>query len=94
VLGSLTFISQLSSLVFVSIQAYHFLSGLDMSNGHGKKHLCFIKWKFLEAKVFFAVNFLNSDCCVDLRVAFHNFASTDSNYSTQPIRLQLTTTMV
>ncbi|KAJ6371568.1 hypothetical protein OIU77_001973 [Salix suchowensis] len=31
-------------------QAYHFLSELDMSNGHGKKHLCFIKWKFLEAK--------------------------------------------
>ncbi|KAB5516215.1 hypothetical protein DKX38_026863 [Salix brachista] len=51
VLSSLTLIvSQLSSLLFVSIQAYHFLSELDMSNGHGKKHLCFIKWKFLEAK--------------------------------------------
>lgn len=36
-------------LIYFS-QAYHFLSGLDMSNGHGKKHLCFIKWKFLEAK--------------------------------------------
>ncbi|XP_059450571.1 uncharacterized protein LOC132181389 isoform X4 [Corylus avellana] len=33
-------------------QAYHCLSGGDMdtNNGCGKKHLCFIKWKFLEAK--------------------------------------------
>uniref|UniRef100_A0A6N2MMS6 BRO1 domain-containing protein n=1 Tax=Salix viminalis TaxID=40686 RepID=A0A6N2MMS6_SALVM len=31
-------------------QAYHFLSESGMSNMHGKKHLCFIKWKFLEAK--------------------------------------------
>ncbi|KAJ6777022.1 hypothetical protein OIU74_001073 [Salix koriyanagi] len=32
------------------VQAYHFLSESGMSNMHGKKHLCFIKWKFLEAK--------------------------------------------
>lgn len=33
-------------------QAYHCLSGGDMdtNNGRGKKHLWFIKWKFLEAK--------------------------------------------
>ncbi|XP_062151695.1 uncharacterized protein LOC133860069 isoform X3 [Alnus glutinosa] len=33
-------------------QAYHCLSGGDMdtNNGCGKKHLWFIKWKFLEAK--------------------------------------------
>ncbi|KAJ6751392.1 hypothetical protein OIU85_001878 [Salix viminalis] len=31
-------------------QAYHFLSESGMSHMHGKKHLCFIKWKFLEAK--------------------------------------------
>ncbi|XP_061969078.1 uncharacterized protein LOC133692273 isoform X1 [Populus nigra] len=31
-------------------QAYHCLSESNTSNMHGKKHLCFIKWKFLEAK--------------------------------------------
>jgi len=39
-------------------QAYHCLSGGDMdtNNGCGKKHLWFIKWKFLEAKVSTAIN--------------------------------------
>ncbi|KAF5748671.1 hypothetical protein HS088_TW04G00629 [Tripterygium wilfordii] len=36
-------------LIYFS-QAYHCLSGCDTSHGYGKKHLCFIKWKFLEAK--------------------------------------------
>ncbi|XP_058740044.1 uncharacterized protein LOC131612248 [Vicia villosa] len=31
-------------------QAYHCLSGCDFNQGHGKKHLRFIKWKFLESK--------------------------------------------
>ncbi|XP_058753767.1 uncharacterized protein LOC131626950 [Vicia villosa] len=31
-------------------QAYHSLSGCDFNQGHGKKHLRFIKWKFLESK--------------------------------------------
>ncbi|WJX82571.1 hypothetical protein P8452_65311 [Trifolium repens] len=31
-------------------QAYHCLSGYDFNQGHGKKHLRFIKWKFLESK--------------------------------------------
>ncbi|KAG7985010.1 hypothetical protein I3843_03G003200 [Carya illinoinensis] len=39
-------------------QAYQCLSGCDMDadNGYGKKHLWFIKWKFLEAKVSNAIN--------------------------------------
>ncbi|XP_061352404.1 uncharacterized protein LOC133297308 [Gastrolobium bilobum] len=36
-------------LIYFS-QAYHCLSGCDFNQGHGKKHLRFIKWKFLEAK--------------------------------------------
>ncbi|CAN1243804.1 hypothetical protein LINPERPRIM_LOCUS5830 [Linum perenne] len=36
-------------LIYFS-QAYQSLSGADTSNGYGKKNLCFIKWKFLEAK--------------------------------------------
>ncbi|KAI4350462.1 hypothetical protein L6164_004915 [Bauhinia variegata] len=36
-------------LVYFS-QAYHCLSGCDFNEGHEKKHLRFIKWKFLEAK--------------------------------------------
>ncbi|KAF5735854.1 hypothetical protein HS088_TW15G01370 [Tripterygium wilfordii] len=36
-------------LIYFS-QAYHCLSGCDTSHGYGKKLLCFIKWKFLEAK--------------------------------------------
>ncbi|XP_010660700.1 uncharacterized protein LOC100246380 isoform X1 [Vitis vinifera] len=31
-------------------QAHYCLSGCDMSHGYGKKHLLFIKWKYLEAK--------------------------------------------
>ncbi|KAM5582093.1 hypothetical protein ABKV19_011014 [Rosa sericea] len=32
-------------------QAYHCLSGYDhINNGYGKKHMWFIKWKFLESK--------------------------------------------
>ncbi|BBH00566.1 Endosomal targeting BRO1-like domain-containing protein, partial [Prunus dulcis] len=31
-------------------QAYHCLSGCDINNGCGKKHMWFIKWKFLESK--------------------------------------------
>ncbi|KAF3435298.1 hypothetical protein FNV43_RR22385 [Rhamnella rubrinervis] len=31
-------------------QAYHCLSNFDTSHGYGKKHMWFIKWKFLEAK--------------------------------------------
>ncbi|KAM2632186.1 hypothetical protein EV1_022952 [Malus domestica] len=31
-------------------QAYHCLSGCDTNNGCGKKHIWFIKWKFLESK--------------------------------------------
>ncbi|KAF2301836.1 hypothetical protein GH714_029745 [Hevea brasiliensis] len=31
-------------------QAYHCLSGCEMNHENGKKHLRFIKWKFLEAK--------------------------------------------
>ncbi|KAL5581429.1 hypothetical protein UlMin_013871, partial [Ulmus minor] len=31
-------------------QAYHCLLGCDVDHGRGKKHLWFIKWKFLEAK--------------------------------------------
>ncbi|KAK9925566.1 hypothetical protein M0R45_033887 [Rubus argutus] len=32
-------------------QAYHCLSGCDrINNGYGKKHMWFIKWKFLESK--------------------------------------------
>ncbi|KAF1885973.1 hypothetical protein Lal_00032283 [Lupinus albus] len=31
-------------------QAYHYLSGCDINQGHGKKHIRFLKWKFLEAK--------------------------------------------
>ncbi|KAG2411430.1 hypothetical protein I3760_Q003200 [Carya illinoinensis] len=39
-------------------QAYQCLSGCDMDadNGYGKKHLWFIKWKFLGAKVSNAIN--------------------------------------
>ncbi|KAH9743244.1 BRO1 domain-containing protein [Citrus sinensis] len=36
-------------LIYYS-QAYQCLSGCDINHGHGKKHLWFIKWKFLEAK--------------------------------------------
>ncbi|OIW17044.1 hypothetical protein TanjilG_05707 [Lupinus angustifolius] len=36
-------------LIYFS-QAYHYLSGCDINQGHGKKHIRFIKWKFLEAK--------------------------------------------
>ncbi|KAJ9132867.1 hypothetical protein P3X46_033693 [Hevea brasiliensis] len=36
-------------LIFFS-QAYHRLSKCDMNHEYGKKHLWFIKWKFLEAK--------------------------------------------
>ncbi|CAL1398526.1 unnamed protein product [Linum trigynum] len=36
-------------LIYFS-QAYQSLSGADISDGHGKKHLSFIKWKYLEAK--------------------------------------------
>ncbi|XP_027352332.1 uncharacterized protein LOC113863105 isoform X2 [Abrus precatorius] len=36
-------------LIYFS-QAYHCLLGCDVNQGHGKKHLRFIKWKFLEAK--------------------------------------------
>ncbi|KAJ7976280.1 BRO1 domain containing protein [Quillaja saponaria] len=36
-------------LIYFS-QAYHCLSGCDINQGYGKKHLWFIKWKFLEAK--------------------------------------------
>lgn len=32
-------------------QAHYCLSGCDMTHGCGKKHLTFIKWKYLEAKV-------------------------------------------
>ncbi|KAI4348362.1 hypothetical protein L6164_009094 [Bauhinia variegata] len=32
------------------IQAYHCLSGFDFNQGYKKKHIRFIKWKFLEAK--------------------------------------------
>ncbi|XP_057982604.1 uncharacterized protein LOC131167747 [Malania oleifera] len=31
-------------------QALYCLSGCDINHGHGKKHLLFIKWKYLEAK--------------------------------------------
>ncbi|KAL5154373.1 BRO1 domain-containing protein BROX [Glycine soja] len=31
-------------------QAYHCLSGCDINQGHGRKQIRFIKWKFLEAK--------------------------------------------
>ncbi|CAK9183699.1 unnamed protein product [Ilex paraguariensis] len=31
-------------------QAHYCLSGYNNNNGHGKKHLLFIKWKYLEAK--------------------------------------------
>ncbi|XP_044502112.1 uncharacterized protein LOC123223103 isoform X2 [Mangifera indica] len=31
-------------------QAYQCLSGCDMNHSHGKKHMWFIKWKFLESK--------------------------------------------
>ncbi|KAL1352613.1 hypothetical protein HN51_016602 [Arachis hypogaea] len=31
-------------------QAYHCLTGCELNQGHGKKHLKFIKWKFLESK--------------------------------------------
>lgn len=37
-------------------QAYHCLSNCDTNHGHGKKHLWFIKWKFLEAKVYYIFN--------------------------------------
>lgn len=36
-------------LIYFS-QAYHCLSKCDMNHEYGKKHLWFIKWKFLEAK--------------------------------------------
>ncbi|KDP41827.1 hypothetical protein JCGZ_26845 [Jatropha curcas] len=36
-------------LIYFS-QAYSCLSGCDMNHEYGKKHLWFIKWKFLEAK--------------------------------------------
>lgn len=32
-------------------QAHYCLSTCDNLNGYGKKHLSFIKWKYLEAKV-------------------------------------------
>ncbi|XP_022739561.1 uncharacterized protein LOC111291802 [Durio zibethinus] len=36
-------------LIYYS-QAYQCLSGCDLSHGYEKKHMWFIKWKFLEAK--------------------------------------------
>ncbi|KAK8290465.1 hypothetical protein V6Z11_D07G260900 [Gossypium hirsutum] len=36
-------------LIYYS-QAYQCISGCDLSHGYGKKHMWFIKWKFLEAK--------------------------------------------
>ncbi|KAJ0113476.1 hypothetical protein Patl1_03107 [Pistacia atlantica] len=36
-------------LIYFS-QAYQCLSGCDMNHGYGKKHMWFIKWKFLESK--------------------------------------------
>uniref|UniRef100_A0A7N0VBM1 BRO1 domain-containing protein n=1 Tax=Kalanchoe fedtschenkoi TaxID=63787 RepID=A0A7N0VBM1_KALFE len=36
-------------LTFFS-QAHYCLSGCDVNQGYGKKHLLFIKWKYLEAK--------------------------------------------
>ncbi|KAG5226770.1 BRO1 domain-containing protein [Salix suchowensis] len=51
-------------------QAYHFLSELDMSNGHGKKHLCFIKWKFLEAKGTEPACHVSAVCCFLAAVGF------------------------
>lgn len=37
-------------------QAYHCISNCDTSHGYGKKHMWFIKWKFLEAKVSNAID--------------------------------------
>ncbi|OMO85500.1 hypothetical protein CCACVL1_10150 [Corchorus capsularis] len=36
-------------LIYFS-QAYQCLSGCDLNQGYGKKHMWFIKWKFLESK--------------------------------------------
>lgn len=62
-------------------QAYHRLSECDMdtNNGYGKKLLLFIKWKFLEAKVFNAINIKLSEFV--LLAMFSKCCLSDSNYS-------------
>ncbi|XP_043817967.1 uncharacterized protein LOC110627005 isoform X1 [Manihot esculenta] len=46
----LIYFSQESPIENFLRQAYHCLSKCDMNHEYGKKHLWFIKWKFLEAK--------------------------------------------
>lgn len=61
-------------------QAYQCLLGGDMDtkNGYGKKHLWFIKWKFLEAKVSSAIEINLS--LYSSPTLFPKFFISDSNY--------------